>query len=183
MARTFASKNGYRIDPNQELLALGFASIGAGLTGSYPVVGSFSRSALNDQVGARTQLASGFSALLIVFVVLYLTGVFSKLPEFILAVVVLVAVRGLFKWKQLIKLFEVSTPEFATALSAFAGVLVFGILDGVVIGALLSLLLVIRRASQSSVSLLGKAPGQPQFLIHAGKSGKHRHSRNDHCKG
>ena len=117
------------------------------MTGSYPVAGSFSRSALDDQVGARTQLASGFSALLIVFVVLYLTGVFSQLPEFILAVVVLVAVRGLFKWKQLIGLFEVSTPEFATALSAFAGVLVFGILDGVVIGALLSLLLVIWRAS------------------------------------
>ena len=163
MARTFASKHGYRADPNQELLALGCASIGAGFTQSYPVAGSFSRSALNDQVGARTQLASGFSALLIVLVVLYLTGIFSKLPEFILAVVVLVAVKGLFKWKQLIKLFELSPPEFSTALSAFAGVLVFGILDGVVIGALLSLLIFIWRASQSNVSVLGKVPGQPQF--------------------
>jgi len=163
MARTFASKNGYRVDPNQELLALGCASIGAGFSQSYPVAGSFSRSALNDQVGAKTQLASGFSGLLLILVVLFLTGIFSKLPEFILAVVVLVAVRGLFKWKQLTELFELSPPEFSTALSAFAGVLVFGILDGVVIGALLSLLIFIWRGSQSSVSLLGKVPGLPQF--------------------
>jgi high affinity sulfate transporter 1 len=163
MARTFASKHGYRVDPNQELLALGFASIGAGFTQSYPLAGSFSRSALNDAVGAKTQLASGFSALLIVLVLLFLTGIFSRLPEPILAVVVLVAVRGLFKWKQLIKLFELSPAEFGTALAAFAGVLGLGILDGVVIGALLSLLLVIRRTSQSHISLLGRVPGQPRF--------------------
>ena len=163
MARTFASKHGYRVDPNQELLALGFASIGAGFTQSYPLAGSFSRSALNDEVGAKTQFAGGFSALLIVLVLLFLTGIFSKLPEPILAVVVLVAVRGLFKWKQLIKLFELSPAEFATAVAAFVGVLGLGILDGVVIGALLSLLLVIGRTSQSHISLLGRVPGQPRF--------------------
>lgn len=163
MARTFASKNGYRVDPNQELLALGFASFGAGLTQSYPVAGSFSRSALNDEAGAKTQLAGGFSALLVILVVLFLTGIFAKLPEPILAAVVLVAVRGLFKGKQLLKLFELRPAEFGTALGAFVGVLGLGILDGVVIGALLSLLLVIGRASQSHISLLGRVPGQPQF--------------------
>lgn len=163
MARTFASKNGYRVDPNQELLALGFASIGAGLTQAYPVAGSFSRSALNDETGAKTQLAGGISALLVALVVMFLTGVFSKLPEPILAAVVLVAIRGLFKWRQLIRLFELRSAEFATALGAFVGVLVLGILDGVVIGALLSLLLVIGRASQSHISPLGRVPGQPQF--------------------
>jgi high affinity sulfate transporter 1 len=163
MARTFASKNGYRVDPNQELLALGFASIGAGFTQSYPVAGSFSRSALNDESGAKTQLAGGFSALLVILVVLFLTGIFSKLPEPILAAVVMVAVRGLFKWRQLLKLFELRPAEFGTALGAFVGVLALGILDGVVIGALLSLLLVIGRASQSHISLLGRVPGQPQF--------------------
>lgn len=163
MARTFASKNGYRVDPDKELLALGIASIGAGLTQSFPLAGSFSRSALNDRAGAKTQLAAGFSALLIVFVVLFLTGFFSRLPDPILAVVVLVAVRGLFKWKQLIKLLELSRVEFGTALGAFMGVLALGILDGVVIGALLSLLVVIGRASQSNISLIGKVPGQPKF--------------------
>jgi high affinity sulfate transporter 1 len=163
MARTFAVKNGYRVDANQELMALGFASIGAGLTQSYPLAGSFSRSALNDKAGAKTQLAGGISALLLLLVVLFLTGVFSRLPEPILAVVVLVAVRGLFRWKQFIELLKLSPTEFGTALGAFIGVLVLGILDGVAIGALLSLLLVIGRASQSNISLLGKVPGQPKF--------------------
>lgn len=163
MARTFASKHGYKVDPNEELLALGFSSIGAGFTQSYPVAGSLSRSALNDKAGAKTQLAGGFSALLIVLVVLFLTGIFSKLPEPVLAAVVLMAVRGLFKWKRLFKLFELSPAEFATALAAFIGVLGLGILDGVVIGALLSLLLVIWRTSQSNISLLGRVPGQAQF--------------------
>ena len=163
MARTFASKNGYSVNPNQELLALGFASIGTGLTQSYPVAGSFSRSALNDQTGAKTQLAGGFSAVLVALVVLFLTGLFSRLPEPILAAVVIVAVKGLFKWKRLSSLFELRTSEFWTALGALVGVLALGILDGVMIGALLSLLLVIGRTSQSHVSLLGRVPGQPQF--------------------
>jgi sulfate permease, SulP family len=163
MARTFASKHGYRVDPNQELLALGFVSIGTGLTQSFPVAGSFSRSALNDEVGAKTQLSAGFSALLVALVVLFLTGLFSKLPEPVLAAVVLVAVRGLFKWRQMAKLFELRPSEFGPALGAFIGVLVLGVLDGVVIGALLSLLLVIGRASQSRMSILGRVPGQPQF--------------------
>ncbi len=163
MARAFASKNGYEVNPNQELLALGFASIGTGLTQSYPVAGSFSRSALNDQSGAKTQLAGGFSALLIAGVVMFLTGLFARLPEPILAAVVIVAIRGLFKWRQLAGLFELRTPEFWTAMGALIGVLVLGILDGVVIGALLSLLLVIVRTSQPHISIMGRVPGQPQF--------------------
>lgn len=163
MARAFASKNGYSVNPNQELLALGFASIGAGLTQSYPVAGSFSRSALNDQSGAKTQLAGGVSAIIIAIVVLLFAGLFSKLPEPILAAVVIVAIKGLFKWKQLVNLFELRTPEFWTALGAMVGVLSLGILDGVMIGALLSLFLVIARTSQSHISVLGRVPGQPQF--------------------
>lgn len=163
MARAFASKNGYNVNPNQELLALGFASIGSGLTQSYPVAGSFSRSALNDQSGAKTQLAGGISALIIAVVVMFFTGLFSKLPEPILGAVVIVAVKGLFKWRQMAHLFQLRTPEFWTAFGALVGVLALGILDGVVIGALLSLVLVIVRTSQSHISVLGRVPGQPQF--------------------
>lgn len=163
MARAFAMKNGYQVDPNKELLALGFASIGSGLTQAYPVAGSFSRSALNDQVGAKTQVAGGVSALIIALVALYFTGLFSSLPEPILASVVFVAIKGLFKWRQLLNLFKLRTPEFWTAMGALVGVISLGILDGVVIGALLSLVLVIVRTSQSHISLLGRVPGQPQF--------------------
>ncbi|MBI5251687.1 MAG: sulfate permease [Desulfomonile tiedjei] len=163
MARAFAAKNKYRVDANQELLALGFASIGAGVTNAYPVAGSFSRSALNDSLGARTQLASGIGGILVALVVLFFTELFTNLPEPILASVVLVAVRGLFKVGALRRLYRLRRVEFWTAIGAMAGVLVLGILDGVVIGALLSLLLVIGRASQSRMSVLGKVPGQPQF--------------------
>jgi SulP family sulfate permease len=163
MARMFGRKNNYRVDPNHELLALGVASLGAGLIRGYPVDGSFSRTALNDECGAKTQLANGISGLVLVLVVLFLTGLFTKLPEPILAAVVLVAVRGLFKVSALRRLFRLRPAEFWTAIAALGGVLVLGILDGVIIGALLSLLLVIARASESRISVLGKVPGQPQF--------------------
>jgi sulfate permease, SulP family len=163
MARMFARKNNYRVDANHELLALGFASLGSGLSQGYPVDGSFSRTALNDECGAKTQLANGISGLVLVLVVLFLTGLFTKLPEPILAAVVLVAVRGLFKVSALRRLYRLRRAEFWTAIAALSGVLVLGILDGVIIGALLSLLLVIARASESRISVLGKVPGQPQF--------------------
>jgi sulfate permease, SulP family len=163
MARMFARKNNYRVDPNHELLALGVASLGAGLIRGYPVDGSFSRTALNDECGAKTQLANGISGLVLVLVVLFLTGLFTKLPEPILAAVVLVAVRGLFKVSALRRLYRLRPAEFWTAIAALSGVLVLGILDGVIIGALLSLLLVIARASESRISVLAKVPGQPQF--------------------
>ena len=163
MARMFARQHNYRIDANQELLALGFASLGAGLTQGYPVAGSFSRSALNDECGAKTQLANGIGGLVLVFVVMFVTGLFTNLPEPILAAVVLVAVRGLFKASALRRLFRLRPVEFWTAIGALGGVLVLGVLDGVIIGALLSLLLVIARASESRISVLGKVPGQPQF--------------------
>jgi sulfate permease, SulP family len=163
IARMFARQNSYRVDTNQELLALGFASFGSALTQGYPVDGSFSRSALNNECGAKTQLANGISGAMIALVVIFLAGLFSKLPEPILAAVVLVAVRGLFKVSALRKLFRLRTAEFWTAIAATAGVLVLGVLDGVIIGALVSLLLVIGRASESRVSVLAKVPGQPQF--------------------
>lgn len=163
MARTFASKNKYRVDANQELLALGLASMSAGVTQAYPVAGSFSRSALNDSLGAKTQLSNGIGAILVGLVVILAAELFTNLPEPILASVVLVAVRGLFKVEALRRLYRLRRAEFWTAMAAMAGVLILGILDGVVIGALLSLLLVIGRASQSRISVLGKVPGQPQF--------------------
>lgn len=163
MARTFATKHRYRLDANQELLALGVASLGAGVTQAYPVAGSFSRSVLNDTLGAKSQFANGIAGILIALVVLFAAGLFTNLPEPILASVVLVAVKGLVKVDALRRLYRLRRVEFWTAIAAMAGVLVLGILDGVIIGALLSLLLVIGRASQSRISVLGKVPGLPQF--------------------
>ncbi|MFC1833629.1 SulP family inorganic anion transporter [Thermodesulfobacteriota bacterium] len=163
MVRTYASKHGYRTDSNQELLALGIASLGAGISQAYPIAGSFSRTALNDATGARTQLANGMGGVIIGLVILFMTGMFTSLPEPILASVVIVAVRGLFKIEELRRLFHLRRIEFWLAMGTLGAVLAHGILAGIVIGALLSLLLVIGRASQPRISLLGKIPGQPQF--------------------
>ncbi len=163
LVRTFSTKHNYRTDANQELFALGVAGFGAGLTQAYPVAGSFSRSALNDASGAKTQLASGVGGFAILLVVLFLTGLFTQLPEPILASVVLVAVRGLFRFSELRKLYTVRRMEFWPAFGTLVAVLVFGILEGVIIGALMSLLIVIGRASEPRISELGKVPGQPQF--------------------
>lgn len=163
MSQSFASKYHYRIDPNQELLALGMTSFGAGLTQSYPVAGSFSRSALNEAGGAKTQLANGVGGLAIGLVALFFTSVFTHLAEPVLAAVVLIAVRGLFKFSQIRELYRVRRVEFWPALGALLGVLIFGVLEGVVVGALISLLMVIARASTPRISVLGKIPGRPEF--------------------
>lgn len=163
MARSYASKNKYRVDADQELIALGFACVGAGMTQGYPVAGSFSRTALNDASGARTPLAGGFSAVLVACVLIFTADLFTRLPEPILASVVLVAVRGLFRLKALQCLHDLRRREFWTAMAALLGVLVFGILSGVLVGVVLSLLLVIARASQARFSILGRVPGRLQF--------------------
>lgn len=163
MARSYASKHKHRVDADQELLALGFASVGAGLTQAYPIAGSFSRTAINDGSGARTPLAGGLSALLVACILVFVADLFSTLPEPILASVVLVAVRGLFKGKSLQRLYHLRRREFWTAMAALLGVLVFGVLSGVLVGVVLSLLLVIGRASQARISILGRVPGRLQF--------------------
>jgi high affinity sulfate transporter 1 len=158
MARTFATKHDYRIDANQELLALGFVNLGAGLTQAYPVNGSMSRSALSDNIGTKSQLAGGIAALLIAVVVMFFTGIFTNLPEPILAAVVLVAVKGLFRREGLQHLYHVQRKEFWTAIAALFGVLLFGMLEGVLIGVIISLLVLVGRVSQSRLSLLGRVP-------------------------
>jgi high affinity sulfate transporter 1 len=163
MARTLASKHDYRIDPNQELLSMGVANLGAGLTQSYPVAGSMSRSALADSTGAKTQMAGGIAALLIAIVVMFFTGVFTNLPEPILAAVVLVAVKGLFRYKGLSHLYRLQPKEFWIAIAALSGVLVFGMLQGVLIGVIISLLVLVGRASQARLSVLGRVPDELYF--------------------
>jgi SulP family sulfate permease len=158
MARTFASKHGYRVDANQELLALSMVNLGVGLTQAYPVAGSMSRTAVADSSGQKSQLAGGISALLIAVVVLFFTGFFTNLPEPVLAAVVLVAVKGLFKGEELRHLYHIQRKEFWIAIVALFGVLLFGMLEGVLIGVIISLLMLVGRASQSRISLLGRVP-------------------------
>ena len=163
IARMFGQKHGYRVDTNQEFLALAGANLAAGLGRGFPVSGGMSQSLVNESGGARTPLSGLISALLILVVVLFLSGLLRDLPQPVLAALVLVAVTGLFKVKALAALWRFSRTEFAIAMAALLGVLGSGLLRGVLIGAVLSILLLLRRASRPPTTELGRVPGSDQF--------------------
>lgn len=159
IGRTFSLKHGYRLDVNQELLALSAANFGAGLGQGFPVAGGMSQSLVNESGGARTPLSGFFASVIILVVVLFFSDLLRNLPQPVLAAIVLVAVAGLFKLEELKRLRHLSRSEFFIAMAALAGVLGAGLLQGVLIGAVISLVLLLRRASQPPVSVLGRVPG------------------------
>jgi SulP family sulfate permease len=163
IGRMFASKHQYRFEANQELLALAGANLGAALGQGYPISGGMSQSLVNESGGAKTPLSGFFAALLLAVVVLFLAPLLTNLPQCVLAAIVLVAVGGLFKAKELKHLWHASRPEFFVAIAAAVGVLGSGMLRGVMIGAVLSLVLMIRKASVPHVAILGRIPGTQRF--------------------
>jgi high affinity sulfate transporter 1 len=158
-ARTLAQKNGYEIDPRQELLGLGAANLATAFAQGYPVAGGLSQSSVNDKAGAKTPLALVFASVTIALCLLFLTGLLRNLPNVVLAAIVLVAVKGLINVGELRHLWRVSRFEFSVSMVALAGVLVLGILKGVMLAAVVSLLLLIGRAARPHVALLGRIPG------------------------
>jgi high affinity sulfate transporter 1 len=164
IGRMFGLKHGYRVDTNQEFLALAGANLAAGLGRGIPVSGGMSQSLVNESGGARTPLSGLFSALMILFVVLFLSGLLADLPQPVLAAIVLVAVAGLFKVKAIKRLWKFNKGEFAVAMAALFGVLSSGLLRGVLIGAVLSILILLKRASRPSTTELGRVPGTEYFV-------------------
>lgn len=118
---------------------------------------------MNESAGARTPLSGLFAALLVLVVALFLSGLLRDLPQPVLAAIVLVAVAGLFKVKALVRLWRFSRAEFAVAMAALLGVLGSGLLRGVLIGVVLSILMLLRRASRPHTTELGRVPGTDQF--------------------
>src|SRR6201998_2641139 len=163
IGRTFAAKHGGRLDANQEFLALAASNLAAGLGRGFPVSGGMSQSLVNEGGGARTPLSGAIAAGIMLVVVLFFTHLLRALPQPVLAAVVLVAVAGLFKVSALEQLWRGDRPEFAVAMAAIVGVLGQGLLRGVMIGAIISLVLLIRRASRPHVALLGRIPGTRRF--------------------
>jgi len=162
--RTFAVKHGYPIDADQELLALGAANFAAGFGSGYPLAGGMSQSAVNEKGGARSQLSLVFASVAIAVVLLFLTGLMSKLPQAVLAAIVLVAIQGLINPRELRHLYRISKMEFRIAMVATVGVLAFGILKGVLLAAIFSILLLLRRASNPRIAGLGRVPGSDRFV-------------------
>lgn len=159
IGRMFSLKHGYRLDPNQEFLGLAMANLGAGLGQGFPVAGGMSQSLVNESVGAQTALSGFFSSLTILAVVLFFSDLLRNLPQPVLAAVVLVAVAGLFRLADMKRLWRFDRSEFAIAAAAFTCVLWSGLLHGVLIGAVISLVLLLHRASTPHVAVLGRIPG------------------------
>ncbi len=177
IGRTFAAKHGGRLDANQEFLALAAANLAAGLGRGFPVSGGMSQSLVNEGAGARTPLSGAFAAGIILLVVLFFSHLLSALPQPVLAAVVLVAVASLFNVSALKHLWRSDRPEFLVAVAAIVGVLGQGLLRGVMIGAIISLVLLIRRASRPHVAVLGRIPGTRRF------SDRERHPDNELVPG
>ncbi len=177
IGRMFTAKHGGRLDANREFLALGVANLAAALGRGFPVSGGMSQSLVNEGAGARTPLSGLIAALIVLITTLFLTHLLRTLPQPVLAAVVLVAVAGLFKLSTLRQLWRSDRPEFVVALAAILGVLSSGLLRGVLIGAVISMVQLIRRASQPHVAVLGRIPGSDRF------SDRQRHPENETVPG
>ena len=162
-ARALAQAHREEVDPRQELLGLGAANLAAALFQSYPVAGGLSQSSVNDKAGARTPLALVFASATIGLCLMFLTGMLANLPNVVLAAIVLVAVKGLVNVRELRHVWRVSRFEFVVSMVAFAAVLLLGILQGVMVAVVVSLLLLIRRAAHPNVAFLGRIPGTRVF--------------------
>ena len=173
IGRMFAAKHGGRFDANQENLALATSNLFAGFGGGFPVSGGTSQSLVNEEGGARTPLSTALAAVFILVVVLFFSHLLGALPQPVLAAVVLVAIAGLLKLSTLKELWRSDRSEFVVAMAAFVGVLTFGLLDGVMIGAAISLVQLVRVSSRPHVALLGRIPGTRRF------SDRDRHAGNE----
>jgi high affinity sulfate transporter 1 len=163
VGRTFGMKHRYSVNPRREMLALAAANVATGFFRSYPVSGGMSQSAVNEQSGARSPWSLVFAATAIALVLLFLTGPFRYLPEPTLAALVLAAVAGMIQRKHFRHLREVSPIEFRAAIIALMGVLLLGILRGVLLAVVATLIMVIARVSKPSASVRGRLPGSDHF--------------------
>jgi high affinity sulfate transporter 1 len=176
-ARTLAATHGYTVDPRQEFLGIGAANLAAALGHGYPVAGGLSQSAVNDRAGARTPLALVFASLTLALCLLFLTGLLANLPKAVLAAVVLTAVIGLIDVAGLFRMWRISKLDFYAAMIALGGVLLLGILQGILLAALASVLMLLARASQPHVAFLGRIPGTNSYSDIA------RHPENEPLRG
>ncbi|MCB9639174.1 MAG: solute carrier family 26 protein [Myxococcales bacterium] len=159
VARAIATRRRYAIDANQELIAMGMANLGGGLTGGYPGTGGFSRSAVNDQAGAETGLASMITSVLIALTLMFFTPLFYFLPKAVLASIVMVAVFGLIDLKEPVRLWKVKRADALLLLLTFVVTLTVGIQQGIFVGVGVSLLLFIGRSTRPHTAVLGRLKG------------------------
>jgi MFS superfamily sulfate permease-like transporter len=157
LSRTFAIRGGYRVDPNQELVALGAANVAAGFFQGFSVSSSSSRTPVAEAAGAKSQATGLVGALAIALMLLLFPNVVRNLPDSALAAVVITAAIGLIEAAGVRKLYRVHRTEFALSIACFLGVAVLGVIEGIFIAVALSLLNFIRRAWRPHHAVLGRA--------------------------
>jgi len=163
VAQTLAAKKRQRIDPDQELIGLGAANIGAAFTGGFPVTGGFSRSVVNFDAGAETPAAGAYTAVGLAIAALFLTPLIYFLPKATLAATIIVAVLSLVDFSILKRSWTYSKADFAAVLTTILVTLGFGVELGVSAGVGLSILLHLYRSSRPHVAEVGQVPGSEHF--------------------
>lgn len=170
-ARSFAAKHSYPIDVRQEFLGLGAANLAVALGHGYPVAGGLSQSAVNDQAGARTPMALVICSVTLAVCLLFLTGLLTNLPKAVLAAIVFTAVYKLVDVSELVRMWRISRIDFYAAIIALVAVLALGILKGILLAALASILLLLARASHPNIAFLGRLPETGRYVDSARHSG------------
>ncbi|MDY0780843.1 solute carrier family 26 protein [Tenacibaculum sp. IB213877] len=153
-----AKQDDYRVEPNQELIALGLSNLLGSLFKSYPSASSFSRSAINAESGGTTGVSAIVSAIIVMITLLFLTPVFYYLPKTVLAAIIVVAVFNLINFSEAKFLWKANNLDFWLLVATFFSTLIFGIEYGILIGVGLSIIVLIYRTSRPYVAELGKVP-------------------------
>ena len=163
IGRMFAQKHGYRFDANQELLAIGTGNLMAGLGRGFPVSGGMSQSLVNESAGARTPVSGLIAAIFTLIVAVFASGLLRNLPQPVLAGIVLVAVMSLVDFVALRHIWHFSRTEFLVAIAAFLGVLGSGPVNGVLLGAAISIALLLRQSARPRVIELTALTGTTYY--------------------
>lgn len=163
LAKTFSSKHGERVDANQELIALGAGNVGGGLFGAFATEASNSRSAAADSAGQNTQVASVITGALLIVTLLFLTSLFTDLPDAALGAIVIHAVLGLIRFGPIRALWRRNNVDFWAAIATLVGVLVFDVLVGLMVGVVVSLFGLMRRVTRPRIAWLGLDPTSRLF--------------------
>lgn len=163
VAQTLAAKKRQRIDPDQELIGLGAANIGAAVTGGFPVTGGFSRSVVNFDAGAETPAAGAFTAVGLAIAALALTPLIFFLPKATLAATIIVAVLSLVDFSILKRSWNYSKSDFSAVLATIVLTLSFGVEAGVSVGVGLSILLHLYKTSKPHIAEVGQVPGTEHY--------------------
>jgi MFS superfamily sulfate permease-like transporter len=162
-AKSFAVRNKYEVAADREFIALGLANVVSGLSSGFAIAGADSRTAINDITGGRSQVSGLTAALVMALVLIACTGPLSYIPTASLGAVLVLAGASLFDFQTVWKIRDISRSEFALSLIATLGVATIGVLPGIALSVMLSLVLLIRRASSPYDAILGQVPGVDGF--------------------